>query len=539
MKEDILTDELPPLDEIFTVRTANQWLQSSKQRPMPAMLFGEFWLEGELAILFADTGKGKSILATQIAESIARGRPIAPLENTAPAQKVLYLDFELSEKQFEMRYAAEGGPSAARHLKNHYRFSEKLTRVEIDLNAPLPKCFRTFDDYLHNSVERLLAASGAKVLIVDNLTYLKRSNESTREALPLMKELKRLKKKFDLSILVLAHTPKRSHRRPITVNDLQGSKVLSNFADNIFAIGESRRESGERYIKQIKPRSTELIYDSSHVPAFCITRIGGNFLGFEFRSFEPERALLEDRLETSEWAVIERIKQLSDKGLTVRKIADELNMSKSGVHRKLQMWKPGKAKRPANSGTDHRSQWCPPPAAADQAVEPASIEGESYRGEWTDRYLQSCGIAPVWKHAAHGTDHADDAETDAADKADERELTDAEALADLCAQFDGEAESAADDTGDRAAAASSGPVLTPMLDEYDKLILVQEVEHYNGERKIWYKQNSRGVWQRYHRRLFVINVENCDGEEQTAALIRQALNSPAATELSQKGAFIL
>jgi len=51
-------------------------------------LFGEFWLEGELAILFADTGKGKSLLAVQIAESIARGRPIGPLEMTGRPQTV-------------------------------------------------------------------------------------------------------------------------------------------------------------------------------------------------------------------------------------------------------------------------------------------------------------------------------------------------------------------------------------------------------------------------------------------------------------------
>jgi hypothetical protein len=87
---------LSPLDEIFTVKTANEWLKESKQKPIPKMLFGEFWLEGELAILFADTGKGKSILAVHIAESVARGRAIEPMTNTARPQMVLYLDFELT-----------------------------------------------------------------------------------------------------------------------------------------------------------------------------------------------------------------------------------------------------------------------------------------------------------------------------------------------------------------------------------------------------------------------------------------------------------
>ena len=67
----------------------------------------------------------------------------------------------------------------------------------------------------------------AKILIVDNLTYLKtQATETAKEALPLMKRLKQLKIKYDLSILALAHTPKRNLCNPLTKNDLAGSKNL-------------------------------------------------------------------------------------------------------------------------------------------------------------------------------------------------------------------------------------------------------------------------------------------------------------------------
>src|SRR4051812_3528279 len=89
--------------DMFDVRRANEWIRSAKTKPVPKMLFGEFWLEGELAIMFADTGTGKSMLAVQIAEAIARGRAIEPMRMDAAPQPVLYFDFELSEKQFEMR----------------------------------------------------------------------------------------------------------------------------------------------------------------------------------------------------------------------------------------------------------------------------------------------------------------------------------------------------------------------------------------------------------------------------------------------------
>lgn len=48
---------------LFVVKTANQWIEDSKGKQIPRMLFDKFWFEGELCFLFADTNLGKSILA--------------------------------------------------------------------------------------------------------------------------------------------------------------------------------------------------------------------------------------------------------------------------------------------------------------------------------------------------------------------------------------------------------------------------------------------------------------------------------------------
>ena len=84
------------LATLLGVKTANDWMRMAADKPVPKMLFGEFWLEGELGVMFADTGKGKSILAVQMAEAIARGTGFETLKTTAQAQTVLYLDFELT-----------------------------------------------------------------------------------------------------------------------------------------------------------------------------------------------------------------------------------------------------------------------------------------------------------------------------------------------------------------------------------------------------------------------------------------------------------
>ena len=62
--------------ESFIRKTANEWIEEAKNKPAPKMLFSEFWHEGELCILFSDTNLGKTILAVQIADSIASGKPI-------------------------------------------------------------------------------------------------------------------------------------------------------------------------------------------------------------------------------------------------------------------------------------------------------------------------------------------------------------------------------------------------------------------------------------------------------------------------------
>ena len=79
---------------LFTVKTASRWIEQAKTRPIPKMLFGEFWFEGELCILFADTNLGKSILAVQIGNSISKGEPIHGFRLEASQQKILYFDFE-------------------------------------------------------------------------------------------------------------------------------------------------------------------------------------------------------------------------------------------------------------------------------------------------------------------------------------------------------------------------------------------------------------------------------------------------------------
>ncbi len=320
--KDSLKKEINNSDSIFEIKSANQWIEQAKNRPIPKMLFGEFWFEGEICILFADTNLGKSILAVQIANSISNGVSTCGVYLECVASPIIYFDFELSDKQFENRYSED--------FTDHYNFHPNFLRAEINPDNYNDNVFSSFEDYLYYSLEQAVASGGVKVLIIDNITYLKNETERAKDALPLMKLLKELKTKYHLSILVLAHTPKINSSLPITKNDLSGSKMLMNFCDSSFAIGESFQENGLRYLKQIKQRNTEQIYHSENVIVCKIEKVN-SFLQFSLVEFGDEREHLKQKTEEDNNQRNLKINELKNLGISNVEIGKQLSISEGTV----------------------------------------------------------------------------------------------------------------------------------------------------------------------------------------------------------------
>ena len=320
--------ETPALDEdsTFIIKPAGTWLQTASKTPSAKMLFDRFWFEGELCILFADTNAGKSILAVQIGDSISRGEPISGFELGAAPATVLYFDFELTDKQFQARYhQADYG---------EYQFNPQFLRAVFNPSSNRARKFDTFQQYIGNELENAIINTKAKVLIIDNITCLRYGTYAITGALNLIHNLQSLKSRYGLSILVLAHTPKRNPSKPITRNDLQGSKMLINFCDSAFAIGESQTVPGQRYIKQIKQRSTVETYGAEKV---CLCNIvkHHSFLQFEFAGHDHEAAHLASYTEQHRKANEARITELNKQGLSIRQIAAKINVSTTTVFRVL------------------------------------------------------------------------------------------------------------------------------------------------------------------------------------------------------------
>jgi RecA-family ATPase len=286
----------PSITDIFSAMTANETIEAAKVQKNPKKLYKEFWYENEVCCLFADANVGKSILAVQISNAIA--------EKLGKDEAVLYYDFELSKKQFELRYTDEKN-------KSTFKFSDKFIRVELNTDKVKEYCETTkdsFDEVIMNAIEANIVKYNSKILIVDNLSWLVNMKDTATTAGKLMQKLCTIKKKYGASVLVLSHTPKRNLGSPITQNSLSGSKKLTNFFDAMFAVGMSVKDPSLRYIKQIKVRTGEFKYGADHVD-ICKIEKSGSFLGFTHLGFSTE----EEQLKA------EKEKKAASKGYTKSK----------------------------------------------------------------------------------------------------------------------------------------------------------------------------------------------------------------------------
>ncbi|MDB4919747.1 MAG: hypothetical protein JWQ54_1730 [Mucilaginibacter sp.] len=308
----------------FIIRSGTDWQLQDDDEPEAGMLLGKLWMQDELCILFADTNVGKSILAVQIADSISRGLPIPGFELTLPAAPVVYFDFELSDQQFRRRYssAADG----------KHPFNGNFFRATLNPFSSKQNRFNTYEEFINNEIENALLACKAKVLIIDNITCLRYGTQSAAGALNLMEYLQNIKRRYRISILVLAHTPKRNTTKPLSRNDLQGSKMLINLADSAFAIGESQQTAGLRYLKQIKQRSISEEYGAANICFGAIVKTGP-FLHFQFSGQGYESDHLATYNEQYRKNTETRIAQLNKQCLTIRQIAAQLGLASTTVFR--------------------------------------------------------------------------------------------------------------------------------------------------------------------------------------------------------------
>ena len=295
---------------IFAYKTANDWMKDAALLPDPKVFYHGLIVQYDITALFGPTGSGKTVFAMQIAEEISR------------YYKVFYIDLELSQKQFQLRFT---GPDGAFHF-----FQDNFVRAEVDPD------YITQEDFevgILDSIEEA-AKAGLRFFILDNVTFACNDNEKGSTAGTFMMRLLRLKKKYFLTLICIAHTPKLRGYEPLTSSSMAGSAKLMNFFDQGIAVGISAKDSRLRYVKQVKTRSLETTYDSENVIVYEVVMVNGT-LRYEYMGHAREEEHLKHGNPADDMDEILAILKLKAAGKSLREIAETLEISLGKVQRRL------------------------------------------------------------------------------------------------------------------------------------------------------------------------------------------------------------
>ena len=260
---------------MFEYSTLNEIVEYGMKAEKREYLYKNLWIEKELTMFFGTANVGKSMIAVQIAEEIAK-----------KGKKVMYFDYELSDQQLSDRYETED-------RAGHYVFSENLLRPNLDMDK-----YSTYKERLEKLFQRMKEATnlGIKIFIVDNITYLNPNLQRGNEAAKFIINFKSKIEMLGISVLLLGHSPKVKDNAILTLDKLAGSKNLSNFIDSCFAVGKV--EGGRKvYIKQLKARSCAISMDENHVLVGALTKREDGFIEFAEEGFATEKELLRGKAD--------------------------------------------------------------------------------------------------------------------------------------------------------------------------------------------------------------------------------------------------
>ena len=288
----------------FHVERMNQCIDEAHLLPPLVPLYPDIVLEGDLSIIFGQSGVGKTIFAMQIARYIAES-----------GKRLLYVDCEMTPRQLGNRYETPNFPPT-------------FLRAEMDREHPA-------EDVL-KGIEEVAVANHVEVVFIDNITALGQSLDRSADAGALMASLNTLKKKYNWTLVVLNHVPKMfSGNVPLSLSAMQGSAKINQLIDDAIGIAQSSIDSNLVYVKQCKWRNGELTMGADHVTVYERCKDEDGNLGFISRGFgtEQEHLSIENSNEREEMKA--RVRELSNKGMTQTAIANQLGISQSKVSRLL------------------------------------------------------------------------------------------------------------------------------------------------------------------------------------------------------------
>lgn len=308
--------------QLFSSKPLTEIIADPKNRERSVPVFGEYIHMNELAIIFGDTNSCKTLLAGDISLSVAcnhetwEGKIMSELPFATP---VFYYDLEMNERQITERYLNINLPI------------ESFVRITF---TPSTYGQAELDDLYEDILNRIDGIEDPVLVVLDNMQCFVHNVQNANAVGSFMDSLNNLLAvRKNLTFLVVGHCIKRNMSKPLTQNDMAGSKLIANKADVILGISESTNDPDLRYVKVIKNRarrrSNEVAeLEISEDPYLHLEFIGWGYEEDHLKKNKNGRPGIPDEVRIS-------ILNLSEQNKSLREIADLVGISKSTVHRVL------------------------------------------------------------------------------------------------------------------------------------------------------------------------------------------------------------
>lgn len=253
-------------------------MQKAAAMPKMEFLFRGIPTETSFGVIVGQSKSGKTIFSESMAWAITSGANEFMGEDIKIVHdKVLFVSLEeyYTHRMERNRKQMEGiSKYAVANFEDRFMTSPENMPIQIS----------TKEDW--QALECLIKESHAKYVFVDSLTRLNNGNiEDSKTAQEVCQRLRDIAYRLGIVLMIIHHTTKQ-HGRPVTLDSIAGSRVISQEAD--FALAINRTAEGTRYLKDIFNRYKE---DTQVVNVFEIDK---NCILAKNIDFTTERELLKD-----------------------------------------------------------------------------------------------------------------------------------------------------------------------------------------------------------------------------------------------------
>ena len=198
---------------------------------------------GDLVVLAGDTGLGKSLIAHQIGVSLAVGESNVLGFEIQKQRRVLYLNFELSNNEFNRRHRKIASKIGANNLLKNFNINV------VGNNKGL------FEDNWERIIETIKNSYPYDLIIVDNLYASTDVNDERNFDLKrILKKITEVANVNGSAVLLVTHHRKHHPEENLSLYLVRGGSTLTNAMDMVLQVGRSLQDQDLRYLTITKNR---------------------------------------------------------------------------------------------------------------------------------------------------------------------------------------------------------------------------------------------------------------------------------------------